>query len=71
MFALAFGKLRKNPMLRRATLATTLLMVFATAARADLAPEPYEPESPTFWVFVVLAIAGAVAGYVVYRRRRK
>ncbi len=58
-------------MFLRTALTTTLLLAFTTAARADLAPEPYEPESPTFWVFVILAFVAAIAGYLFYRRRRK
>jgi hypothetical protein len=57
-------------MLNRAILTTTLLLALTSAARADLAPEPYEPGSPYFWVAIVIAIS-VVAGYFYFRNRRK
>ena len=55
-------------MLARASLAVTFFMALTTVARADLAPEPYEPSSPYFWVAIVAAIA--VAAIFLYRRRK-
>ena len=56
-------------MLHRAALTIALLLALSGTARADLAPEPWEPASPTFWI--VLALAVAAAAFVIYRRRRK
>lgn len=59
----------KPAMLARATLAVAFFMALTTAARADLAPEPYEPSSPYFWAAVVAVVAAAA--FYVFRRRGK
>ena len=56
-------------MFARAALSIAFLLALTGAAQADLAPEPYEPSSPTFWI-VLVALIAAVGGYFFYRRRK-
>ena len=57
--------------LRSAT-AFSAATVLATAARADVAPDPFDPASPVAWtIAAIVLVAAGVAVYIMRRRGRK